>query len=420
MEMKARQMELSLPLDQIIQTLMEGVFIEDNWGRLVFVNQAFEQLLGYGPGEAVGLHWTALVPEEFHGKLQAFRLGGSADSTSRYKVQLQRKDGARIWVLVSARTLFDGSERQGALSTFIPLESHAHYPPEEMALLGQHVSSVAHELNNPLTVILLQTRLLQNSVLTPQVCSSLETIQGQTKRMLRLVDDLLSFAGSGPLKLETTNVNALIQCTLDLANLHQADKVQVIYDLAAHLPTTQADPDRLQQIFENVVRNACQAVETANNSAEFAERRPGKVTVTTTLVRGGERHRPRIQIRFADNGPGIPAEVMPHIFEPFFTTKRRNEGTGLGLSICDQIVREHGGRLWAENNEEGGATFILELPVIEPMQQDQGGQAKQSPVRESQTTGPCRAVEDNKNEPVQGSEPAPKPSGCQMLVATPP
>jgi PAS domain S-box-containing protein len=420
MEMKARQMELSLPLDQIVQTLMEGVFIEDNWGRLVFANRALEQFLGYEPGEVVGLHWTALVPEEFHGKLHAFRLGGSADATSRYKAQLQRKDGTRIWVLVSAHTLFDGSERQGALSAFIPLESDEHYPPEEMALLGQHVSSVAHELNNPLTVILLQTRLLQDSVSTPQVSRSLATIQGQTQRMLRLVDDLLSFAGSSPLKLETIDVNALIQRTLDLENLNQAGTIQVIYDLGAQLPTTQADPDRLQQIFENIMRNACQAIETAHSATEFAERRPGKVTVTTNLVRGGDRYRPRIQIRFADNGPGIPPEVMPYIFEPFFTTKRRDKGTGLGLSICDQIAREHGGHIWAENNEEGGATFTLELPVIEPTQQDQQGQARQPPLQESQTAGSRRAAEDIKNETVQGSEPAPTLSGCQILVATPP
>jgi two-component system NtrC family sensor kinase len=420
MEMKARHMELSLALHQIIQTLMEGVFIEDNWGRLVLANQTFEQLLGYEPEEAVGLHWTALIPEEFHGKLQAFRLAGSADSTSRYKVQLQRKDGSRIWVLLSARTLFEGSERQGTLSAFIPLESHEHYPPEEMALLGQHVSSVAHELNNPLTIILLQTRLLQNSVSTPQISSSLATIQGQTRRMMRLVDDLLSSAGSRPLQLETTDVNALIQHTLDLQNLSQAHTIQIVSDLAADLPPTQADPDRLQQIFDNVIRNARQAIEAAHDATASAERGPGRVTVTTTLLQGGDRHRPRIQIRVSDNGPGIPPEVMPHIFEPFFTTKRGSEGTGLGLSICDQIAREHGGDIWAENNNEGGATFILELPVIGPLQQDRPGQANRCPLQEPRPAASHLAARDNENETAEGSEPALKPSGFRRLVATAP
>jgi two-component system NtrC family sensor kinase len=260
------------------------------------------------------------------------------------------------------------------------LDRTAHQQPQvqhldRLELLGENLSHVAHELNNRLTTVLLQTRILYRAAPpASQVEDGLATIQDQAQRMKRMLDDLLNYASPRSPEWETTDVNALIECTVDLhRRMHLAD-IQVTTDLTANLPCIEADPDRLQQIFVNLMNNAHQAIVVAHNSREELHQEhkapTGALTISTTLVSTEKDQMPCIQVRFADNGPGIPSDVMPHIFEPFFTTKKCGQGTGLGLSICARAAQEHGGRLWAENNEQGGATFVLELPLAPGVRQD--------------------------------------------------
>jgi two-component system NtrC family sensor kinase len=122
-----------------------------------------------------------------------------------------------------------------------------------------------------------------------------------------------------------------------------------------------ADPHQLQQVFVNLVTNACQAMSEAHNG--------GHLTITTevgpsTFISHQPQAEPVIRVIFQDDGPGIPPDVLPRIFDPFFTTKPVGGGTGLGLSICHGIVSEHGGHIWAESKPGQGATFFIELPVV--------------------------------------------------------
>jgi len=406
MRTQLQPIELHNPLDQIIQTLVEGVAIADELGHLIFANHALEQLLGYGPGELLGRHWTILLSEQTKGQwesgkgAQPPKFRTPTESTESYETRLRRKDGTTVPVLTRTRPLLDGEQRPKRLFAFTPLadghpvstrnsrrsplsadersirlrQGRHQTPPqlqEELASLGEHVSSIAHELRNPLTIILLQTRLLHKAIeSSPQVSDSLTLIQDQARRIGRMVDDLLTFAGSRSPHLETTDVNALIRRTLHVQPSLRSDNIQIDSDLAPDLPVTQADPDQLNQAFVNLIHNAVQAMGAGRHPTERAAS-PGRLMIKTILVRDPEREEPRIQIQFADNGPGIAPDVMPHIFEPFYTTKKCGKGTGLGLSICERIAQEHGGRIWAENNGEGGATFVLELPVIKPDQDEQ-------------------------------------------------
>ncbi len=355
---------------QMIQALAEGITIEDESGRLLLVNRALAQLLGYEPGEMVGMPWASLVAAEDQEQAKAVHLSrclAADEATSRCELQLQRKDGTRISVLVSSLPLSFGNQMRGRLSVFVPFHGGQVCGIKGMALLGERVAAVIHELNNPLTIILLQIQLVRKSVASsPQVNESLKIIEDQIQRMRRLMTDLLCFAGSDAPQFEVVDVNALIERAVRLEGFDQGGTVQVVPQLARDLPTTLADPDQLQQVFVNVLRNARQAIEGMNSATSRAKLQRGRITVTTALMAGEYGQPPRIQIRFADNGPGIRTELLSRIFEPFFTTKKGNGGTGLGLSICDRIAKQHGGRIWAENNEEGGATFTLELPVIEP------------------------------------------------------
>lgn len=237
---------------------------------------------------------------------------------------------------------------------------------EMLAYLGQHVSSIAHELKNPLTIILLQARLLDRTLATAmRTTDGLAVIQDQALRMRRMVNNMLAFAGARSVQFETTDVNAVLRRTLEVQEAVYAGKLQVHTDLAVDLPTTQADAEQLQQAFANLISNACQAVTSMPQVPDRNGELTGKLEITTQFILDGQQSGPHIQVRFADNGPGIPPDIMPHIFEPFFTTKRLGQGTGLGLSICDHIVRDHNGRIWAENNHLGGATLIMELPWVE-------------------------------------------------------
>jgi signal transduction histidine kinase len=240
---------------------------------------------------------------------------------------------------------------------------------DELAEIGQHVASVAHELNNSLMIVLLQTRLLNKaSASTPRIQEGLTTIQEQTQRMMQMVDDLLFFSRPRPLQLEATDVNSLIRRTLNLGGLIPKDRVRISTRLAVDLPFVQADPDQLQQVFVNLIKNACQALlDRGDNGRSPTKGFVGQLAISTSVIHGDNGHAPRVEIRFSDNGPGIPGDIMPHIFEPFFTTKEAGEGTGLGLAICASIAQAHKGELRAESTASGGATFILDLPVSRPV-----------------------------------------------------
>jgi len=241
------------------------------------------------------------------------------------------------------------------------LEQQAHSAEvqrtEEMDLVDQQRCTVIHELSNSLAIVVLQSRLLVNrGAVSCQDKESLSIIQDQAQRMMRMLDSLRYNEDPLRPRPEAVDVNALIQQTLDiqLPQLVQ-DGIEVTTDLV-DLPTTQADPYQLQQVFVNLINNARQAM----------AREPwgGTLAVAADLSMSGGDGTPRIQIRFADNGPGIPREVKPFLFTPFFTTKKQDRGMGLGLAICEQIVQRHNGAIWAENRVEGGATFIVELPVV--------------------------------------------------------
>ena len=224
---------------------------------------------------------------------------------------------------------------------------------EKMSSVGQLVSGVAHELNNPLTGItgFAQLLLLRDD-LPDAARKQIETIYGEAERASKIVSNLLTFARRGKAQKEAANLNTLLERVLELRNYDlRVRNINTELDLDAALPTTLADPNQLQQVFLNILINAEQAMRT--------EDREGTLLITTG-VRGGS-----ILVSFKDSGPGMSAETMRRIFDPFFTTKEAGDGTGLGLTISYGIIEDHGGRIWAESNAGRGTTFFIELPVVQ-------------------------------------------------------
>ncbi len=203
---------------------------------------------------------------------------------------------------------------------------------ERLSAVNGLAAGVAHEINNPLTIIMAQLHLLAQGDLDPQIEDAMGVIDAAAKRAASIVRDLILFAEHRPPRRARCQVAEQIKevVAFEEARL-EAEGITVRVHFEP-VPDIWADHNHLQEVLLHVFQNAQHAMR-------------------ETL---------------ADDGPGIPPEHLPRIFNPFFTTKQPGEGRGLGLSVAHSIVTEHGGRIWAENGPEGGAVFKIDLPIGEP------------------------------------------------------
>ena len=227
---------------------------------------------------------------------------------------------------------------------------------EKLAAIGQLVSGVAHELNNPLaSVLAFGQLLLMAPESAPADRAKLEAITQEARRAAKIVSNLLTFARQHQPERTVTDLNRVLQDTLELRQYAlRVAGVEVEVKLDSALPPTWADPFQLQQVVLNLIVNAEHALATRD--------RDRRLRVISAQTKSGAT----LILRVADNGSGISPEILPRIFNPFFTTKPVGEGTGLGLSISDGIIREHGGRITVDSRVGQGTTFTIELPYVLP------------------------------------------------------
>jgi two-component system NtrC family sensor kinase len=222
---------------------------------------------------------------------------------------------------------------------------------EKMAAVGQLVSGVAHEVNNPLTAILGFTDLLmENPELPESARRDLRVILQEAQRTKQIVQNLLSFARQMPPQRQPVQLNSILQRTVHLRSYDFISHgIQVVERLDDSLPHVIGDSHQLQQVFLNILNNAYDAIRESTRTS-------GRIEVISA------RANAFVEVSLRDNGTGIADPER--IFDPFFTTKDVGKGTGLGLSICYGIVREHGGEIVCRNNTDSeGATFIVRLPI---------------------------------------------------------
>jgi len=222
---------------------------------------------------------------------------------------------------------------------------------EKMAAVGQLVSGVAHEVNNPLTAILgFADLLMENSEVPEAARKDLRVILQEAQRTKQIVQNLLSFARQMPPQRKPVQLNGILRRTIQLrAYDFNSHGVEIVEHLDESLPAVVGDSHQLQQVFLNIMNNAYDAVRETG--------RPARIEIMTASLGT------YVEVSFRDNGQGI--SQPDRIFDPFFTTKEVGKGTGLGLSICYGIVREHGGEILCHNNTGAkGATFIVRLPSI--------------------------------------------------------
>ncbi|MGH7354607.1 MAG: ATP-binding protein [Candidatus Rokuibacteriota bacterium] len=221
----------------------------------------------------------------------------------------------------------------------------------KLSALGELVAGVAHELNNPLTVLVGVSDLLQELAPT-NLRAHVQMIREATSGARHVVRGLLTFGRRMPLERRHVALDELIEAALTLAAADlRLGRVTVDRDVATDLPRVWADGHQIQQVLVNLVTNAKQAMDELPQNAER------RLRITARALAAD-----RVRISVEDTGPGIPADVLPKIFDPFVTTKG-SAGTGLGLSISYGIIREHGGQTTAESQPGRGASFTIELPV---------------------------------------------------------
>src|SRR5712691_6189268 len=340
--------------------LSEGIAVVDDEGRVRRSNRALASLLGMPLQSVVGTPLgEALLgkPHALQDLLAATRRGDRPAPMVARSERLKRTVRVNVAHIPGAATeqsivvMVEDVTEQQALETQL-------VQSEKLAAVGQLVSGVAHELNNPLTSIAgLSEFLLEQKELGKKDRGHLQVIQEQAERAGRIVRNLLTFARKGSAERVPVDLNDVIRRTLSLTAYDlKLQDISVERELSGALPDVFGDRHGLQQVVLNLVTNAAHAV------AENPRERPREITVSTWF--DGQVH-----LRVADTGPGIPDEVAQSVFTPFFTTKEPGKGTGLGLSITYSIVESHGGQITLEPRTPrdgrgggGGAAFRVDLP----------------------------------------------------------
>jgi two-component system NtrC family sensor kinase len=342
---------------KILNNTQSLILVSDTAGLISYANRRWCDL-GYDERQLLGRPLTDLVPpprrQSFSDALSATIAGQQVDNLDLHVVRgdgrvgqfsvnlspMRDEAGMVTSIIVVMTDITDSALLQSKLM-------HA----EKMAAVGQLVSGVAHEVNNPLTAILGFTDLLmENRELPDTVRNDLRVILQEAQRTKQIVQNLLSFARQMPPQRKAVQLNAILRRTVQLrAYDFNSHGVEVIEHLDETLPQVVGDAHQLQQVFLNILNNAYDAVHDIGRAA--------RIEIATT-VSGGSA-----EVSFRDNGQGISSP--DRIFDPFFTTKEVGKGTGLGLSICYGIVREHGGEILCHNNcDAPGATFTVRLPAL--------------------------------------------------------
>ena len=231
---------------------------------------------------------------------------------------------------------------------------------EKLVSLGQLLSGIAHELNNPLTTILLSSQMLHQRI-PPDLEEDVLQLEKESLRTVNLVRGLLDFARQRPIRRDPLDITSVLEESLKLTKSQmELSDVRLETKYLAGLPLVMGDPYQLQQVFINLINNACQAM--------VEQKRPGVLRISIEKGRSRletEKQNAFVRIIINDTGPGIRPEVLPFLFEPFFTTKTEGKGTGLGLPIAHGIVTQHQGHIWAESLPGEGARFYVEIPIAE-------------------------------------------------------
>ena len=345
-----------------------AMYLKDTAGRYVRVNREMAVVLGCGStSEALGRTTHDFMPEDVAGEVT--RLDRAALDGGVHATELEIAGRDRYTHALSVRFAVPGYDgRVGRLGGFVidlterrrteaELEQSraSLFQTEKLSALGSLLAGVSHELNNPLSIVVAQSVMLERQTAGSPLAERAAKVRKAADRCARIVQTFLAMARQKRPERKPADLNDIAAAAVELTSYGvRADGIEVALQLADGLPQISADSDQLHQVIVNLVVNAQQAMVDAGD----AVRRGGRITVRTALgLEPGT-----VIFEVADTGPGVPEEARRRIFEPFFTTKPQGQGTGVGLSFSQGLVEAHGGRLALVPSSKG-AVFRATLPV---------------------------------------------------------
>jgi two-component system NtrC family sensor kinase len=341
---------------KILSNTQSLILVSDTAGLISYANRRWYEA-GFEQGELLGRPLLELAAPGYvrplSDALQNVLRGGQVDNM---ELQLMRGSGHIGQFSVNLSPMRDEQDNINSIVVVMTdITDSAELRDklvhaERMAAIGQLVSGVAHEVNNPLTAILgFADLLLQNHEVPENARKDLRVILQEAQRTKQIVQNLLSFARQMPPQRNAVQLNQILRRTIQLRSYDfNSHGVDIVEHLDEGLPDVNGDAHQLQQVFLNILNNAYDAVHEVG--------RPARIEIMSTKAGNA------VEVSFRDNGYGI--SNPDRIFDPFFTTKEVGKGTGLGLSICYGIVKEHGGEILCHNNTDGqGATFIVRFPA---------------------------------------------------------
>ncbi len=351
--------ELWMFNENIVQSMEEGILLEDATGYITFVNPKGAQLLGYSPEELVGRHWSTAVAPEHLPQVESESAKRTQGVTSRYETVLLTKDEHRVPVIVSARPLFDQDRFTGVLSVFTDITEHKQMEQymlrtERLAAMGHVSAELAHEIKNPLQVLCSHLELVLDFGLNPDEREEyLHFCRQEVEHLVEITGRVLSFAQPAGDVLTSTSITSLVKRAFALVSHPlQLAHVRVTTDIPTDLPPISVVPERIIQVLFSVMINAGETMPDGGD-IHITARTDGK-TITLTLT---------------STAPPIAPEHIERIFDPFFSAKP--DGTGLSLFISHSIIEQHGGTISVRNQKDGrGVVFTITLPVAHLVEND--------------------------------------------------
>jgi len=379
LEMKVEQRTKELTKDRdytrhLIESSMDFQMTLDKDGIILDVNRAFEEITGRSRKDLVGTPIYEYLPKEEIGKAIArvfeeknvrnieitAKIPGKVDLICNLSVTLFTTPEGEPGVYVSGR---DMTEIRRQHETLLVRERQLAHSAR-LASLGELSTAMAHEINQPLSVISMaaegiQRDLKKNRLDMGYLPQDIETILSYVKRIDRTITHMRTFARQ-PGEWRTVEPEQILNnAFIIIGEQLRTHNISVSRHIEKNLPPIETDPNQLEQIFINILTNARQVLDEKQKVTEQTGKHFQKQLVCRIFREGGY-----VIFEFADNGYGVPDGIKPRIFEPFFTTKEIGQGTGLGLSIAYNIVtRSLDGRIWVEDNEMGGASFKVALPI---------------------------------------------------------
>ncbi len=352
--------------EKVIQSSVDGIVVVDTKGHVLIFNEGMERLTGYSSQEIIdkghlSYFYDIDVARENMNKMRSEQYGppGKLNPVS---MAITSKEKEEIPVTLSASIIYIDGKEIGSVGIFTDMREFIKMRKEleeanlqlvqsqKIASVGRMAAGVAHEINNPLSAILLYTEFIKEALGdNPQALKDLQEIVDQTMRCKKIVSELLEFSrksagGSTSFGLKET----IDKCLSLLTSKANFQNIEVTTHFENNLPEMTGDMGQIQQVFTNIFMNAADAMD--GN---------GRLDISAVF----DHAHSKFEIEISDTGPGIPEHLRDKIFDIFFTSKPVGQGTGLGLSISQNILKLHGGDIRFECPPGGGTSFTIELPL---------------------------------------------------------